>query len=335
MQDSSSDWNLESANMGAIYENSVFTISASGAENCHVGFLNLRSPPIHQAVPLRVELGKESQGILYISRRSNTFESNVLNGPLNERAWEMQERMLSPRILHFGREQIFWECRSKRYEEQIDKPDRDEPIIYPDSEFKLHRSNKPCGEVLNVLQWYGIVEEYTRRNLMFETDKLPALSGLARGAQKKLNSAYLAGLWRDKLHIGLSWSVLRGSSNSRLSTYGVPCWSWASIDGPISYDFADHFTPLVDGFMAFAVDIIQADPEIAGIDEFGEVKDGKIVLSGQIKLAKRETMLANDILEYPDWMSGSRTAIGYYVADEQKEVEGDILCLKLASVHLE
>ena len=34
--------------------------------------------------------------------------------PLNGRGWVLQERLLAPRTLHFGREQLFWERRECR-----------------------------------------------------------------------------------------------------------------------------------------------------------------------------------------------------------------------------
>ena len=34
--------------------------------------------------------------------------------PLGGRGWALQERLLAPRTLHFGREQLFWECRGCR-----------------------------------------------------------------------------------------------------------------------------------------------------------------------------------------------------------------------------
>lgn len=35
----------------------------------------------------------------------------ITAGTLAERAWACQERVLSPRILHYTTDQIFWECR--------------------------------------------------------------------------------------------------------------------------------------------------------------------------------------------------------------------------------
>lgn len=31
--------------------------------------------------------------------------------PVNIRAWVVQERLLAPRVLHFGQTQVIWECR--------------------------------------------------------------------------------------------------------------------------------------------------------------------------------------------------------------------------------
>ena len=37
--------------------------------------------------------------------------------PLGGRGWVLQERLLAPRTLNFGREQLFWECRECRHPE--------------------------------------------------------------------------------------------------------------------------------------------------------------------------------------------------------------------------
>jgi hypothetical protein len=39
---------------------------------------------------------------------------NVERASTNRRGWVLQERVLSPRVLHFSREQVFWECRQLR-----------------------------------------------------------------------------------------------------------------------------------------------------------------------------------------------------------------------------
>ncbi|KAJ5231536.1 uncharacterized protein N7469_006124 [Penicillium citrinum] len=115
--------------------------------------------------------------------------------------------------------------------------------------------------------WLEHVQRYSERKLTKCHDKLPALSGLAAIISARTGDEYLAGVWRDHVMEDLHWRVYRrdefrtgfqaiyseGSSfvvaQDRLSfSYGEkvwdvavpttsrgPSWSWASIDGRISY----------------------------------------------------------------------------------------------------
>lgn len=57
--------------------------------------------------------------------------------------------------------------------------------------------------------WYRMVETYTKRQLTEGTDKLPALSGVARRFSAALcNDAYVGGLWENDLPAGLMWSAM-------------------------------------------------------------------------------------------------------------------------------
>ncbi|KAM5373305.1 hypothetical protein ACJZ2D_007134 [Fusarium nematophilum] len=38
------------------------------------------------------------------------FKMNVEDAPINRRAWDLQERCLSRRILYLGNDQLYWEC---------------------------------------------------------------------------------------------------------------------------------------------------------------------------------------------------------------------------------
>jgi heterokaryon incompatibility protein (HET) len=335
LQNSLEDWRDESARMGQYYENSVFTISASSAETSLVGFLNTRAPATCTPIVVPVDRGEQSRGHLYVPRRPNTFETNIKLGPLSERGWVLQERLLSRGVLHYGKEQMFWECQSAQRGESVFQDLLRDSILNPSSvafhEYNLKRPSKPSKMVMNLLHWYGIIEDYTTRKLTKGMDKLPALSGLASEAQKQLGASYLAGLWSDKLHVGLSWIVLHDSSGCRPSIYRAPSWSWASVDGPISYQPLDGYFPTSDGFVESAIDVIEARTEIAASDPFGQVVGGRIVLSGQLKFARKKEMLPNKILTYPASMMGHEKMVGYYIEDEQNEFDCDILCLKLAT----
>lgn len=82
-------------------------------------------------------------------------------------------------------------------------------------------------------QWFKIVEAFTVRSLTFETDRLPALAGVAKVVGRLTDYSYKAGLWDEDLIRGLAWSINKPSTDgyrrARCSDYVAPSWSWASI----------------------------------------------------------------------------------------------------------
>jgi hypothetical protein len=54
--------------------------------------------------------------------------------------------------------------------------------------------------------WDTILHDYSNRALTYESDRLPALSGIASKVQQLLNSKYMAGIWECDLQ-GLLWII--------------------------------------------------------------------------------------------------------------------------------
>jgi len=70
---------------------------------------------------------------------------------------------------------------------------------------------------------------------------------------------------------------------------------------------------------------------LAGPDPFGPVQYADVVVSGQLKQITPGQLLHNDILKYPDWMSGAAAQIGWYLEDEKGTVHVEMItCLKIA-----
>jgi hypothetical protein len=84
IQDSPEDWEAESMRMADVYGGAFLTISAASGPDVHHGLTR-------QTVGSKPEYPLQSD-------------------PLYSRAWALQERILSPRILIFGSDQIYWEC---------------------------------------------------------------------------------------------------------------------------------------------------------------------------------------------------------------------------------
>ncbi|OCL11138.1 hypothetical protein AOQ84DRAFT_268592, partial [Glonium stellatum] len=83
--------------------------------------------------------------------------------------------------------------------------------------------------------WYELIASYSGRQLSWEKDKLPAISGLAARVAKSLQSSYCAGLWWDDVATGLLWRRPPGSRLERTRKWRSPTFSWASVDGKVSY----------------------------------------------------------------------------------------------------
>ncbi|KAL8702273.1 MAG: hypothetical protein Q9201_004497 [Fulgogasparrea decipioides] len=80
--------------------------------------------------------------------------------------------------------------------------------------------------------WAEVVGEYTNRDLTIDSDRLPALSGLASKFSNLWGCPYYAGLWEKKFIEGLGWQILDPSKSWVYQSY-APSWSWASIVGPV------------------------------------------------------------------------------------------------------
>lgn len=101
------DWDTESKKMEAVFKNAYCTIAATSAEDSTKGFLNR---PLLEEDSQYVMVPKSSHGKVYVCTSIDDFNGDVVEGSLNKRAWVLQERALSRRIIHFTKRQTYWEC---------------------------------------------------------------------------------------------------------------------------------------------------------------------------------------------------------------------------------
>jgi len=244
LQDDEKDWEREAAKMSTVYLNAFVTIGASNAADDADGFLGPR--PLREYASIPVTLGNVSCRVLAFEVKPKLLLDPMQyvlmdNEPLNSRAWALQERFLSLRTIHFGREQISFECRCHFITE--DGYTHFEALDYVDLDAARFRSLPQ--KLRRERAWSYIIETYSKRNLTYPSDKLPALGGLARHFDYTFEetsqhpSQYVAGLWRENLIKGLIWvRLLTHKKIARPPTYRAPSWSWASVDGPM-FSFCD------------------------------------------------------------------------------------------------
>lgn len=109
VQDNDADVQLECARMNTVYANATITISASDAKDCIHGLFRSRTMK-----PIELTYGRRDTepGLTVIVQPSFSGPwIQGIQGPLQERAWVLQERHLSTRVVHYTRKCIMWECR--------------------------------------------------------------------------------------------------------------------------------------------------------------------------------------------------------------------------------
>lgn len=255
IQDDAEDWADEAPKMGQYYGQSALMICATIAHNSSKGILRNRDV-VHSPA-----LGKGGKHRL---RRAfqDYIEDDIDKSVLQSRAWTAQERILAPRILHYAERRIIWECAGGIWCENRSSIDAKalylqrnvynfDKTIFQTSIAKswdLEQRNTPKDSLSPYIAeasihtplfadisqrnyaWQQCIHNYGTRNLTYPSDKLPAVSGVA----KVLNhdgalGQYLAGLWSQFLGIGLA--RYRFTVHIYHKKYRAPSWSWASADG--------------------------------------------------------------------------------------------------------
>ncbi|KFY55224.1 hypothetical protein V497_07112 [Pseudogymnoascus sp. VKM F-4516 (FW-969)] len=259
IQDSVDDWQNESALMGSVYGCSTITIAASSARDSSQGCF--MKPPYFSG-GLRARITDAGLRRVQDFRDMRAYDLSTINSHLATRAWTVQEKILSPRAIHFGNRGALWECKTKIASEYL--PDGFPahlfaPLVIQRGEFQV--------------RWPQIVSLYSEANLTFGKDKLPALSGVARLGYNETGDQYLAGLWKSKLEEQLCWCQY-GSALRPRPPWRAPTWSWASIDGPVSW------LPRQRGVLeSTCVQVLDANTAKCGYDPFGQVTSGVIRLA--------------------------------------------------------
>jgi hypothetical protein len=314
VQDDPIEWQTDSVKMANIFGNSYLTIAATLARNAHDGlFLNAAhdgTGPFEINPALVRELGNdcrafvtevpaEGQSASYYSTRSKRQEHGLA---LHSRAWAHQEFFLAPRVLQFGHE-LQWDCAQTSWCCSDFERYGKYPVRMPDinnAKFKkitafstrqeAQETDKGLGSIQAELsaQWRQEGEVFSGKDITHASDRLPALSGLAkRFLSLGLSTPYLAGTWLANAHRELCWRA--SVPAPAVSSYIAPSCSWTSISAPIEFFASRHDdggrtapAAMADIIGEALFTVLAADCQPAYGDQFGAVTGGFIRLSSQL-----------------------------------------------------
>jgi hypothetical protein len=183
LQDSDVDWKAESSMMDTIYGNALCNIAATASENATHGLFRRRDSFWPFQTIVRSSYDNFLKENIVISKYQEVSdESMAVDGPLLNRAWVVQERVMAKRILHFGNTQIYWECfhkvASEMWPHVIETRfmyEYSTHTSFGDSAFKkkIRRLDSDVGPIDTsalLKDWKTLVEEYTKCNVSFERD---------------------------------------------------------------------------------------------------------------------------------------------------------------------
>ena len=284
VQDSCRDWERESAVMDDVYRNAVLTIAASASKNCEVGMFDLQPTEqcnIYSPLKLRPDSSSDEYVQVCAFKGEEDLMDPLFRLPLARRGWALQERILSQRVLHYGERRIYWQCRLAHFSADGNPPD--DHAVLEDAlgallkvpRFVENRDESPQLQALND-RWLKIVESYNRyRQLTFESDKLPAISGIASTFQKLTGDEYIAGIWKNDWPRGVLWQTWPYTKKIQDR---APSWSWAGWDGYMAFEMHSYQT--IDNHLL--AKLCQHHIQLTGHNHLGEVRSGSLRLRGWV-----------------------------------------------------
>ena len=310
IQDSTDDWNHEALQMCDVYRRCLLCIVAGTAANSTEGLFKERKTSACVTSQI-IEANWKGRSLeQYFLVDLGFWRKNVVRSPINGRAWVLQERLLSPRVLRFEKEQVFWECLFSSKCESFPNGVPSKKYLHTPADSvprRLLREGMRDSEDEEIdfnHMWYRIVSEYSQASLTRPEDKLIAISGLAKAMQRLVDDSYVAGMWRRDLLPCISWKAVKQRQDQILPpkppAYRAPSWSWAAIDGEASlqhlYD-AERFAEI------HSCNVVNLSD-----DPFGQIIDGSLCMSGALVAVVVHHDFGYPACRVVDWESAAKEA---------------------------
>lgn len=267
IQNDTTDWEVESSKMSSIYRDAYLVIAATQATDSRDGFLDRRdrsqysvkrpTEPFGKRLPLDhsplidkpIQRGlirnpDSTMSRIYIQATGGNgtnrrHHDTVTYSPLNRRAWVLQENIIPRRIVHFTCHEILWErikCLKCECREVVGiQAQGKEVILIRDAHFFNFSKYYYHNSITLQRSWLGLLEAFCKLAVSYESDRLPALSGLANLWKLHGAGIYLAGLWQDNILSTLMWNLCGDRRVYGWKKYQAPSWSPFALGYTMDY----------------------------------------------------------------------------------------------------
>jgi hypothetical protein len=262
IQDSPEDWAREANLMGEVYRGAYCTIAAVSAFDSMTSLFTKTNPLAKLDCIIRHPIPVLGGNIIVTPDHENN--QDLMQAPLYTRAWVLQERLLSPRILEFTNMGIRWHCRedivdnlslssSNGSDAQIHQYIKKENTIgyYIGLDWRhllsisVYELGSDVGSI-GIIAWMQILRSYHDMKLTRESDRPHAIKGLITFVQQRTGLSFIAGVCKDVFPYSILWVKERAPDrNFELKERAIrssPSWSCAFrcayfYGGPDQTDF--------------------------------------------------------------------------------------------------
>ncbi|KAI0543274.1 heterokaryon incompatibility protein-domain-containing protein [Xylaria curta] len=335
IQGDAADWIYESGKMFDVYRNAFVTLAAGWGDSSTSGLFSTSQGklvaelifknhrwPLH-AFKSHPQYGDWAMGYREWEEPSSLFK----------RAWTLQERLISPRVLVFTKYDLHFECfshmacecgytqnvLSKSFSDNDTKKQNFFKVLTSrteraDAENETNRLDvvedldesdsawSDCSSFFSYYRggsdelsieslWRETVSDFSRLQLSFESDRLPAIGAISHQISKhRPNELYLAGLWSGSLLYDLLWhrGIEHGPwliperpwahTNPGMSQ-DAPSWSWAFCGDVVDWWYNNHRFDLVDTNRA---EIVEAKCWYKNNNSSGTLEKASMVLRSEL-----------------------------------------------------
>jgi hypothetical protein len=235
--------------MDWVYGNATLTLAADAPEAA-AGLRGVQHGSRNLA-QLKIEM-QTGEYIIIPLPEPKCLESSIWNS----RAWTLQERLLSRRLMIFIGGEVVWRCRETvAFEDMTAEETGIAPEAFPWLSIKpqylginarkgyvdgsIVRSRDGGTEVMRsatFTEYVKVVEEYAHRKITHPSDILKALAGILQILERCFKYPTNHGLSEGLLDAAILWRPSEILERRQKTDIDIPSWSWAGWIGRVEYE---------------------------------------------------------------------------------------------------
>ena len=234
VQDNRAEKEVQLNLMDLLYKSATLTIVAAAGGDAWSGL-----PGVLHGYRSQLQFTESVDGITIVTALTD-YMGAVRGATWSKRAWTLQERNLSPRLLVFTLKQVFWECNKAAWSEELQLECFDHQIRL-ETDHSNANFKKPSRDLSPVQRYALLLEQYTPRELTNQYDALNAVQGLLNDLESVFPEGFFWGLPESIFDTALLWDFGLDEQAPKPRRAMFPSWCWAGWQAAASFSLGSPF----------------------------------------------------------------------------------------------